>query len=130
MKQGTWHISGKGSARYAPLIRTTLLRACRAIQCKNVELSVIFIDDEKMRELNRTYRNKDRTTNVLAFETGDILISLEEARREAKKYSWTLRYEIVRLALHGFLHLLGYDHIKDKDTKIMESLEKKVLAHF
>ncbi len=95
-----------------------------------------------MRQINKAYRGKDRTANVLSFpahdscsiihdsqkDLGDIFISLPEAKREAKKYGWTIRYEIARLALHGFLHLLGYDHEKDGEAKVMEEIESKVLG--
>ena len=105
---------------------------------------MVFVGDAKMRQMNKQYRGKNCTTNVLSFSThdsyciipdsqnelGDIFISLPEAKREAKKYGWTMQYEIARLALHGFLHLLGYDHVKNKAASKMEKIEQKILEHF
>lgn len=117
-----------GSRLYANIVKKVLRDVCKVVRCsKRTPAVVIFVSDAKMRELNRTYRGKNKTTNVLAFEGGDIFISLPEARREAKKYGWTIRYEIARLALHGYLHLLGYDHKKDKEAGRMERLEAKIL---
>ena len=146
MEHETWNIFGNGRVRYAPLIRLVFARACRIVRCSaSTRGSVVFISDKKMRELNRIYRGKDKTTNVLAFSSGqqdnrttgqhaidlgDIFIALPEAKREAKKYGRTLRYEIARLALHGFLHLLGYDHERDKDAEKMERIERKILHKF
>lgn len=116
-------------------------KTCSVVRCPNdTVVAVIFVGDRKMRELNRKYRGKDKTTNVLAFpastkirelnaDLGDIFICLPEARREAKKYGWTVRHSVARLALHGFLHLLGYDHVKEKEARKMEEIEKQVLAH-
>jgi len=60
-------------------------------------------------------------------DLGDIFISIPEARREAKKYGWTFKYELGRLVAHGALHLLGYDHTNEKDTRKMENIEREVL---
>ncbi len=144
MEHRTWNIEGKEHARYASLIRATCIRACKLARCpKESAVSVVFVGDKKMRELNLKYRGKDKTTNVLAFsgssqftvhssqfDLGDVFISLSEAKREAEKYGWTIQYEIARLALHGFLHLLGYDHEKDKDAEVMEGIEEKILKHY
>lgn len=113
------------------IAKAVIAQARQSVQCPaHLEYAVIFIGDKEMRELNLKYRGKDKTTNVLAFESGDIFISLAEAKREAKKYDWTLRYEIARLALHGFLHLLGYDHEEDKEAEKMERIEEKILKSY
>jgi len=99
------------------------------------ELSISFIDDVKMRELNRTYRQIDRTTDVLSFPQvegpdftllGDIVISLDTARRHSKSYGVTLHEELKKLIIHGVLHLLGHDHKKKKETQIMRDKEKEL----
>lgn len=133
------------SKQYGSVVKEVIRQATEKLQItKDTTLSVSFVGDAKMKKLNREYRNKDRTTNVLSFSThdsyvmipdsqndlGDIFISLPEAKREAKKYGWTLRFEIARLALHGFLHLLDYDHEKEKEAKIMEGIEKKILKSY
>jgi len=98
-------------------------------------LSISFIDDTKMRELNLSYRSIDRTTDVLSFPQnegpdftilGDIIISLETARRHSKSYGITLQEELKKLIIHGILHLLGHDHKKKKETQIMREREKEL----
>ncbi|MDP3245198.1 MAG: rRNA maturation RNase YbeY [bacterium] len=97
------------------------------------EVGVVLVGDGEMKKLNQHYRGKDKTTNVLSFPTkkrddlGDIFISLPEAKREAKKYGLSLEQELARLVVHGFLHLLGYDHIKEREAKRMEKIEDEIL---
>ncbi len=101
----------------------------------NSELCISFIGDVKMRELNRTYRQIDRTTDVLSFPQGegpdftllgDIIISLDTARRHSKSYGVTLHEELKKLIIHGVLHLLGHGHKKKKETQIMREKEKEL----
>ncbi|NIS09445.1 MAG: rRNA maturation RNase YbeY, partial [Candidatus Dadabacteria bacterium] len=85
---------------------------------------------------NKTYRNINRATDVLSFPQdgpdfsilGDILISVDTAKRHADKYGNSLEYEIKKLLVHGILHLLGYDHKKKKETMIMREKEKELLG--
>ena len=88
-----------------------------------------------MRELNRSYRQIDRTTDVLSFPQsegpdftllGDILISTDTAERHSKSYGVTLHEELKKLIIHGILHLLGHDHKKKKETEIMREKEKEL----
>ncbi len=96
---------------------------------KHLEVSVLLVNDAGMRRLNRLYRGIDRTTDVLSFPLmtsftshttsftsplllGDIVISLPQAKRQAKEYETTFYRELARLLVHGLLHLLGYDHEK------------------
>lgn len=130
----TVNIVGARGKQYAALIENIFSKACRIVRCpKSAHVSVVFVGDAKMRTLNRKYRHKDKTTNVLSFnaegndDLGDIFISYPEAMREAKKYGWTVKYEIARLTLHGFLHLLGYDHEKENEAKMMEGIEERIL---
>ena len=100
------------------------------------ELSVSFIDDSSMRELNSRWRNIDRTTDVLSFPQdggpdpsllGDIVISLETARRQSARYGVTLHEEIKKLIVHGALHLAGHDHKKKKEKEMMREEESRLL---
>lgn len=97
------------------------------------ELSVAFVDDREMRELNRTYRNISRTTDVLAFEQGregligDLVISLETARRRAALYGISLPEEIKRLVVHGIAHLAGHTHKRKKEGEKMREKESGIL---
>ena len=88
-----------------------------------------------MRELNRNYRNIDRTTDVLSFPQGegpdltllgDIVISLDTASRHSESYGVTLHEELKKLIIHGILHLLGHDHKKKKETQIMREKEMQL----
>lgn len=99
------------------------------------ELSISFIDDIRMRELNLSYRQINRTTDVLSFPQnegpdftllGDIIISLDTADRHSKSYGVTLHGELKKLIIHGVLHLLGHDHKKKKETQIMREKEKEL----
>jgi probable rRNA maturation factor len=127
----------------------------KAIGRKDLELSLVFTDNETIRKLNREWRNKDKPTDVLSFPQdfperdfsenfnpereinevlenckncrvlGDIVISVDRAREQAEKYGWTTRDEIKRLVLHGFVHLLGFDHEKsEREEKLFKELEK------
>jgi probable rRNA maturation factor len=112
-----------------------------ALKQNRAELSVALVGDKEMRRLNAKYRNKHTTTDVLAFPVedqpssvsillGDVIISVEQARRQAKETKTTLKSEMVTLLIHGILHLLGYDHEPSKrQAKIMSGLERKLYLH-
>ena len=98
------------------------------------EISVLFCGDSAMRKLNRTYRAKDQTTDVLSFPSdptgggsgflGDLIDSAPEARRQAKRSGSPFDRVVEKLLLHGLLHLLGYDH--EIDNGEMDELERKL----
>ncbi len=90
------------------------------------EVSVTFVDNERIKELNSEYRNIDRETDVLSFPTGDtgegvtlgdVVISLEKAKAQAEEYGHSLEREIAFLTVHSVLHLLGYDHETGEDDE-------------
>lgn len=104
-------------------------------------LSVHCIGDTRMRELNRTYRGKNKTTDVLSFpllegesafagkaELGDIFISIPQIRRQAKELGISPHEEFTRMLIHGILHILGYDHQGEKEARRMFSLQEKILT--
>lgn len=108
----------------------------------NLEFSIIIVDNEKIREINREYRKIDKVTDVITFALedekemivksdtrvlGDIYISMDRAKEQAKEYGHSLKRELCFLAVHGFLHLLGYDHMKEDDEKVMFGLQKEIL---
>jgi probable rRNA maturation factor len=105
-------------------------------ETENKSATIAFVSDRKMRELNKTFRGKNSTTDVLSFpfeadefETdennlGDIVISTEQAARQAKENDLSLETEIKQLILHGILHLCGYDH--ETDGGEMNALELKL----
>ena len=117
-------------------IRDLLRLAAKAMKESKVstpeskdELSILFCGDSRMRRLNRRYRGKDRPTDVLAFPgegkaLGDIVISVPYAGREARRRGEPRSREIDRLLLHGYIHLLGFDHETDEGE--MDRLEHRV----
>ena len=126
-----------------PLVKKQALRMMAYLGCRDRELSVVFVHDERMRSLNRTYRCKDHPTNVLAFPQrqtyegepqtlllGDVVISLPTAAREAHELGQTLEERVVFLLAHGLLHLLGYDHEQSAaQRRRMERREQDLLSH-
>ena len=108
---------------------------------KEAELTLRFVDPEEMLFLNSTYRKQNKTTNVLAFPSalppgiqlecpllGDVIICPEVLVTESKQLNKTLEAHWTLIVIHGILHLLGYDHIKDDDAEIMQAIEIKLLA--
>ena len=120
-------------------IEEWLLKALEVLGLESIEISVYITDDQEIRELNKTYRGKDKSTDVLSFpldETfdgyrilGDIVISQDTAERQAKELGHSLKNEVKRLLIHGLVHLLGYDHEKggEEERKFRE-LEEKILS--
>ncbi len=111
-------------------IRRVLQGAAEALEVKG-ELAIVFAGDALLRKLNRDYRFKDKPTDVLSFPgpdkdmgLGDVIISVETARDNAARLGRPLDRELEVLALHGFLHVLGYDHETDQGE--MDALEKQL----
>ena len=115
--------------------------ALEKLNIENSTFSVILTDDEEVHYLNKTYRNIDRTTDVLSFALndngafpgpvnvlGDIFISIPKMKEQAIEYSHSEKRELSFLALHGLLHLVGYDHTKGpKEEEEMFGLQKEIL---
>ncbi len=111
---------------------------------EQVEVGVTFVDDVAIQSLNREYRGKDVPTDVLSFPQddddgffvpegvprilGDIVISLPRAAEQAEDYGHSMEREVVYLAVHGLLHLLGYDHEDSQEQSIMRQREEEVMA--
>ena len=110
----------------------------------NLIFNVIIVDNEYIHKLNRDYRNIDRPTDVITFALedngkieleggrvlGDIYISIDKAKEQAKEYNHSLKRELSFLMVHGFLHLLGYDHMNEEDEKVMFGKQKEVLDDY
>lgn len=103
------------------------------------ELTVRLVDEAESRELNRDYRGKDKSTNVLSFPfeappgielplLGDLVICRQVVEREASEQHKPLEAHWAHMVIHGCLHLLGFDHIKDDEAEIMEAREIAILA--
>lgn len=101
-----------------PVVRRAVLHALRDAGVGGAEISVTCLDDDAIRTMNRDYLGHDRPTDVIAFSLGDevgvvlgdVYLGVEQARRHAEELGVPLPEEIVRLAIHGTLHLLGHDH--------------------
>lgn len=143
-------IQGNGQAA-EELIQSLLSFAAKEEDIKEqTELSVTFLSDNAIRQINHEYRAKDKATDVISFaleeegdgeapiigaedmprHLGDLLISVETATRQADEYGHSLERELGFLALHGFLHLLGYDHMNDKDEKEMFTRQDEILKSY
>jgi len=110
------------------------------INKKVQEISIVFTDDKEIKRLNRIYRKKNKPTDVLSFSQlegedilelegtslGDVIISLDTAFKQAEKYEVTIEEELLRLMMHGMLHLLGYDHVDVPEAEKMRAKEDEL----
>jgi probable rRNA maturation factor len=122
------------------VLRRAIAEAAAGQSTKGAELAIVLTDDSRLRALNRVWRGIDKPTNVLSFpakETrgnglpmllGDIVIAYETVATEAAAQGKPFLHHLAHLAVHGFLHLRGYDHIAEKEADTMERLERAVLA--
>ncbi|MFZ8786055.1 rRNA maturation RNase YbeY [Thermocrinis sp.] len=113
-------------------------RALEVLGLSKVELSIVLVSDAQIKRLNKLYRNKDKPTDVLSFPIGekvedwlilgDIVISVDTAKRQAQELGHSLEEELKRLLVHGLVHLLGYDHeLGGEEEKKFFELEESVL---
>lgn len=122
-------------------IRGTVLKILKILDCADKEISLSFVDDENIKQLNKQYLGRDKATNVISFSLqegeysdinpqimGDIIISVETAQRDAIKGNLTVTQELEFLIIHGILHLLGYNHenTTKKETNKMRQKEKEL----
>ena len=123
------------------LLRRAITEAAAMVPATGGELAVVLTDDAAIRLLNRDWRSKDAATNVLSFPAreprrapalprllGDIVIAYETTEREAHAEHKSFAHHLAHLAVHGFLHLAGYDHQADDEAAVMERLEILILA--
>ena len=122
-----------------------LYSAIEKEKLENINFNLIIVDNNYIHELNRNYRNIDRETDVITFALedddtmvlpdgvrvlGDIYISIDKARAQAEEYGHSFLREICFLAVHGFYHLLGYDHMTPDDEKVMFGKQEEVLSTY
>jgi probable rRNA maturation factor len=136
--------------RAAAIVRTAVLAAAKAVSTPHAELAIVLCDDSAIRALNRKWRGQNAPTNVLSFSAaapgekrpktpyiktphiqtpyiGDIVIAYETVAREAAAEAKPFKHHLAHLAVHGFLHLLGYDHQSDHEAQRMERTERTIL---
>ena len=115
--------------------------AIKKLKLKDVEFNIILVDNDYIHKINKEYRGIDRETDVISFaleddetfpemETkilGDIYISIDKAKSQAEEYGHSFKRELCFLAVHGFLHINGYDHMNPEDEKVMFGLQEEIL---
>ena len=135
---------------YKEVVEKVLTRCFEEEKLENSKLyiTVTLTNPENIRKINKEYRNIDRATDVLSFPMfekdeldekirknnfnhidvlGDLIISIEKVEEQAKEYGHSFERELSYMLVHGFYHLMGYDHIKDEDRKMMRAKEEKIL---
>ncbi len=118
---------------YSELIKKVAKTASNILQLSNYEINIVFVSNEAIQELNKNYRNKDYTTDVLTFpngensQLGDVIISIEKCEEQSKEYNHSFDRELGFLFVHGVLHTLGYDHQTKEQEEVMTSLQERVL---
>ena len=126
-------------------VEKVLYSAIKKEKLENVSFNLIIVDNQYIHELNKTYRNIDRETDVITFALededtiilpneerilGDIYISIDKAKAQSEEYGHSLLRELSFLAVHGFYHLLGYDHRTPEEEKIMFTKQEEVLEDY
>lgn len=126
-------------------VEKVLYSAIEKEKLENVEFNLIIVDNKYIHELNKMYRNIDRETDVITFALededsivipndkrilGDIYISIDKAKSQAEEYGHSLLRELSFLAVHGFYHLLGYDHQTKEEEQIMFKKQEEVLESY
>jgi probable rRNA maturation factor len=119
-------------------VRDAIAGAAEALSTANGEVSIVLTDDSAVRTLNRDWRGIDKPTNVLSFPAsqvsggekilGDIVIAYETLKRECDDEDRIFLHHLAHLAVHGFLHLVGYDHQTDAQADEMEGLESQIMT--
>lgn len=124
------------------IMKKYLKKCLKMEHVSNAVFNVILVDNKKIHELNKEYRNIDKETDVISFALedenkedfslknrvlGDIYISIDKARSQAEEYGHSLKRELSFLAVHGLLHLLGYDHMNKKAEEVMFKKQELVL---
>ncbi len=126
-------------------IIAVLEMGCNEENLLDVSFNIIIVDNEYIHKINKEYRNIDRETDVITFALedddtvilpgderilGDIYISIDKVKSQAKEYGHSERRELLFLAVHGFYHLLGYDHNTEEEERIMFDKQEKVLSEY
>ncbi len=127
----------RGSGVDARALKATMRTLLKAVGEEDAGISVTLVNDDAIREINREHRGKDKPTDVLSFPLepepfsqerllGDIVISIDTARRQAADYDATVQRELYRLLIHGLLHVLGHDHMEPGERDVMEREERRL----
>lgn len=131
----------KENIEYVDELNKLIDYAIKYMKLDNIEFGVIFVDNNRIQEINKEYRNIDRETDVITFRLadyekviynnievlGDIYISIDKAKSQSLEYGHSYLRELSFLLIHGFLHLLGYDHMNKEDEEEMFKLQEEIL---
>jgi probable rRNA maturation factor len=132
---GQW----KSAGNIRTLVRRAVGEAASTRSTSGAELAIVLTDDSAIRQLNRLWRGVDAPTNVLSFPAatrqakdepahlGDIILAYQTIAREARAEGKPLAHHVAHLAVHGYLHLIGFDHEHDDDAEAMEQTERQIL---
>lgn len=132
------------SDAYIKDIKSVLKLGLKHMNIKDSYISVVIVDKDKIHEINKTYRNVDKVTDVISFAfednggitpdglriLGEIYLCMDKAKEQAIEYGHSDKREICYLVTHGLLHLLGYDHEKEEDKKEMRIKEEEILEFY
>lgn len=133
----------KGSGVDTRRLKSAARKLLREVDEPESALSITLVDDAQIQTLNREHRGKDKPTDVLSFPMyeagepspeeperllGDVVISVDTARRQAADYDAPLQNELYRLLIHGILHVMGHDHEEPAQRKVMEAEERRLAA--
>lgn len=140
MEIGLFNETEKNLDSELEIIRSVLEHGLKKLKIDKVEFNVIIVDNDYIHKLNREYRHIDRETDVITFALeddktfnpeervlGDVYISIDKAISQSEDYGHSLKREISFLAVHGLLHLLGYDHMEKSDEEVMFKLQEEIL---
>ncbi len=125
-------------------LKDFLIKVAEDEKLGDVIFNVIIVDNNKIHEINKEYRNIDRETDVISFALeddksfnttdirmlGDIYISIDKVRSQALEYGHSFKRELYFLSVHGLLHLLGYDHMKKEDEEVMFGKQEEILDRY
>lgn len=142
MIERTYNIEDNNLYKDYEYLYNVLDHALKKENVDNAIFSIIFVEDDEIHTINRDYRGVDRITDVISFAfedtgeilyneirmLGDIYICIPQMKRQAENYGHSEKRELSFLAVHGLLHLLGYDHMNEKDEKEMFSLQELILS--
>ena len=127
------------------IMKEVLEKGLKKEKIKNVTFNVIIVDNDYIHKLNKDYRNIDKETDVITFALededsvqlpnedrvlGDIYISIDKAKSQAKEYNHSFKRELCFLAVHGMYHLLGYDHQNKEEEEVMFKKQEEVLSEY
>ena len=135
-----FNLTNENLDEYFKIMKEVLLHGLEKLKVSDVSFNIIIVDNPYIHNINKEYRHIDRETDVITFALeddktfnpvdrvlGDVYISIDKAKSQSEEYGHSLKRELCFLAVHGMLHLLGYDHREVEDEKVMFGLQEEIL---